>query len=578
MKNKKLLFLVLGTCLLILIIVGGTYAYFNWTSTSENKDAVLTINSVSGDGVCSKATDNNMILKPVSARESGRVVTINTKQRVSTHAFVTWNLTINSINNSNTVTTGLKHKTVRYELVNTTTGVLYASGNFQGVNSGDTFTLSNISETLNYDQNYVFTFYLWIDGEGFDNPADVLGQAYDFDLTCTMTGTPLVQGNYLMVQPYTVNTGSVTSTNVNFVGSTSKTANNVLGKEIDPSLFESITTVASSTVPSNISSDRYWDVSNNQNGSVMAWYTDEDNDNLYELYIGQDGGVIANPDSSHLFSGFRKATSIDVSNLNTNLVTNMRSMFFDCRLLASLNLSNFDTSKVTNMEGMFAQDFSVNPLNISSFDTSNVTNMSAMFKYCYAVTSLDVAAFNTSNVTDMGCMFVYCLKLESLDLSSFNTSNVTNMFTMFHHCEKITSLDLSSFDTSKVTNMSAMFSNCYDLSSVNVTSFDVSGVENFTELFRNCTALTEIDLSSFNSSRVTNMYCMFYGCSNLTTIYVSDLWSNSSVVNGQETFSGCESLVGQNGTAFSSSNTNSNYAVVDTPSTPGYLTYRAYTR
>ena len=46
-------------------------------------------------------------------------------------------------------------------------------------------------------------------------------------------------------------------------------------------------------------------------------------------------------------------TSLDLSNFNTNNVTNMRGMFYGCSSLNSLNLSNFNTINVKDMEGMF---------------------------------------------------------------------------------------------------------------------------------------------------------------------------------------------------------------------------------
>ena len=46
-------------------------------------------------------------------------------------------------------------------------------------------------------------------------------------------------------------------------------------------------------------------------------------------------------------------THLDLSNFNTNNVTNMSGMFLGCSSLTNINLSNFNNSKVTNMNGMF---------------------------------------------------------------------------------------------------------------------------------------------------------------------------------------------------------------------------------
>ena len=60
----------------------------------------------------------------------------------------------------------------------------------------------------------------------------------------------------------------------------------------------------------------------------------------------------------------------------------MRFMFFGCFLLKELNLSNFNTNNVTNMEYMFYKCSSLKELNLSNFNTNNVINMEGMFSEC----------------------------------------------------------------------------------------------------------------------------------------------------------------------------------------------------
>lgn len=114
----------------------------------------------------------------------------------------------------------------------------------------------------------------------------------------------------------------------------------------------------------------------------------------------------------------------------------------------------------------------------------------------------------------------------------------------------ITSLIFENFDTSRTTNMFQMF---------------------------NYVQATILDLSSFDTSKVTDMTWMFRGCTNLEKIYVSDKWATRSDVTDSYSgmFDSCTSLVGGNGTAYSSSNITHTYARIDTASTPGYFTYKA---
>ena len=186
--NKKTLFIILGVLLLGVLTVLGTYAYYAWSSNEENKDATIAVSSVNGLGQCNKTADNEKLLWPVSNRNNGRIVNVNAKQTLSEYAYITWTLTIDSINTQETETTGLKHQSFKYELVNTTTGVSYGSGNFEGKEVGDTITFSNNTENLAYDTNYAFTLYLWIDGTMGRNPNDITNQTYQFSLVCDITG------------------------------------------------------------------------------------------------------------------------------------------------------------------------------------------------------------------------------------------------------------------------------------------------------------------------------------------------------------------------------------------------------
>ena len=264
----------------------------------------------------------------------------------------------------------------------------------------------------------------------------------------------------------------------------------------------------------------------------------------YKLTIGGKGGIIANENMRGYFLGFFSdfcnRVSIDLSVLDTSEVTDMSYMFYNCSNLTSLDLSSFDTSKVTDMSYMFF-GCSLTNLDVSKFDTSHVIYMSDMFHSCDNLTSLDLSKFDTSKVTDMSEMFSSCDKLTDLDLRNFDTSEVINMSNMFNYCLSLTSLDVSSFDTSKVTDIDNMFYNCGSLTSLDVSNFDTSKVTNMSDMFFGCSGLTSLDVSKFDTSQVTEMGSMFEYCSKLTSLDVSK-FDTSQVTNMGHMFQNCSSL------------------------------------
>lgn len=332
-----------------------------------------------------------------------------------------------------------------------------------------------------------------------------------------------------------------------------------------------------------------WDVSISNDESVMAYLTSD-----YTLYLQGNGSLIANENSSYLFSGFTVLTTIENMNLlNTSNTTEMKSMFKNCYQLTALDLSKFDTAKVTSMKQMFygcprLSTLNINfktpklidssymfyncsaltSINLSSVDTKNITNMSYMFFGCLALKTLDLSNFDTSNVTNMYAMFYNCKALTSLNISSFNTKKVTNMTFMFGYCGKLTILDLSSFSSEKLTTMVNMFTYstslksiifgkeftaenvtsmanafyyCQSLSSLDLSHFNPKKVTNLSFMFNYCTSLTTVDLSGFDTSNVTTMKAMFQKCTNLKTINLSKM-TTEKLTDVSWMFYNCSSL------------------------------------
>lgn len=98
-------------------------------------------------------------------------------------------------------------------------------------------------------------------------------------------------------------------------------------------------------------------------------------------------------------------------------------------------------------------------IDLSNFNTENVTNMTFMFYDCVRLVELDISNLNTNKVEDMSYMFFYCSSIESLDLRSFDTNQVTNMDYMFCRCSKLKEIQVSNkWDDTNASKVS-MFKN-----------------------------------------------------------------------------------------------------------------------
>lgn len=234
-----------------------------------------------------------------------------------------------------------------------------------------------------------------------------------------------------------------------------------------------------------------------------------------------------------------------IENLNTEKVTDMSFMFYECTALKNLNLSYFNTKSVTNMSNMFYNCKTLKTLDLSNFETENVKDMESMFSNCTQLNTLTLSdKFNTQNVTSMRTMFNFCANIISLNLSGFDTKEVTDMRYMFKNCQNLTSLDLSKFNTQNVEDMIGVFNCCYKLTSLDLSNFNTQKVTNMGSMFSYCTGLKTIDIRNFNTKIVKNMRAMFENCNNLTTIYVGNDFVVNESTTGNDMFTNCSKLNG----------------------------------
>ena len=312
------------------------------------------------------------------------------------------------------------------------------------------------------------------------------------------------------------------------------------------------------------------------------------------------------------FQSFYKLKQIEgIENLNTENVTNMFTMFFDCRNLAELDVTHFNTANVKNMYRMFSRCLGLTSLDVTNFNTANVTDMSYMFQACSGLTSLDVTNFNTVNVTDMSSMFASCNKLKGIYVSDkFVTDAVTSSSNMFYKSSSLSGdIDWTSDNATDKTYAKTdggyfrdkaydnrpwvkyadgtltflygykktLGENGYELNSGthlpawygksgNITKavFDASFANarptSCCMWFQDFKNLTQIEgIENLNTTNVTNMTSMFYGCSQLTSLDVTH-FNTEKVTNMDQMFTDCRCLTSLDVTNFNTANvTNMSY-------------------
>ncbi len=542
MNNKKQLLLSIGLVLiLVLMIVGISYAAFKFTGLGQKENTITTgaitmeyeesTNTISMTGALPTTDATGKV-----RLTAGEYFDFTIKSSIKGNANINWEIAAEDITPSSAKkmdgkniklyltkldSTGAETQVMAPKVYNASTSANTKTGRPSGVMSLATGTMST-SETTNY------RLRMYVD-EDYNPQGD--GGGLSFSVKINAYGKVKEAPTGSKIKVYMTQDDYDNSDNGNYPETDFHTY-------AYRSKITSIITKKDNIVPETAVES--WDISEAGDGSVMAYVEDDGTGNsTYKLTIGGKGGIIANENMIYYFADFDKMTSIDLSAFDTSEVTDMEEMFASCRSLTKLDVSKFDTSQVTDMSGMFCWCINLTSLDVSNFDTSNVTNMVGMFNNCSSLTSLDVSSFDTSNVTDMTLMFNNCSKLTSLDVSSFDTSNVTDMSYMFSSCSSLTSLDVSNFDTSNVTDMGGMFSGCSSLTSLDVSSFDTSNVTDMTLMFNNCSKLTSLDVSSFDTSKTTDMREMFSACSKLTQITVSNKWVIGSSTSITDMFKNC---------------------------------------
>ena len=213
MNKKKKIFLITGISLLVLIaIVGGTYAWYVWTTSDSDTTKI-----VAGVGAATVTfnggSDISANLRPVSDKSKGIVKNISVKGD-------TTGLVFNMYLDITSIDTGLKDKSFRYELYKGTTKV--KEGNFS-----DSYLTSNTVTCSKNNTNHIvlltnesistsktsYTLYIWIDGANYTNPNTMMNKTFSFKLHADGEGAVLAKTAAQTITELYMNASKTPATN-----------------------------------------------------------------------------------------------------------------------------------------------------------------------------------------------------------------------------------------------------------------------------------------------------------------------------------------------------------------------------
>ena len=172
MKEKRIIYLIMGVCSILILLIGITTAWFEWKSEIDTN---VTFN----------VSDLNITYEGEPTVIKGNLYPTmymnNTDNIIHNFSLVTTsNIEIYSKISLEIITLPdeLKHESFRWNLYKDSTQI--SSGSFQNATVGTNILLSSNETITTTKSNY--TLYIWIDGEHYDNPLTMGGKTFEFKL------------------------------------------------------------------------------------------------------------------------------------------------------------------------------------------------------------------------------------------------------------------------------------------------------------------------------------------------------------------------------------------------------------
>ena len=513
MKDNKKRNLIIGIISLVFLIgvVGITYAFFNYTKTSDNN--VLQVGTIEFSSTQTYIDLQNVFptTKTNLNSTNSDTATITITGDTTYEQGIEYKVTIEAVNNT------INGKELPISLNISANNLGTNSSNYYNERGSTTNVYKLTEEGEAYNGKYVIVGYIKPDTTGvngsinitafIDTNKIVISDTYDG------TGTGLMGTTDEEVAGREV----FTTTEWNSFNSSNPLSFKVKveaqeGIWVEPEKFLTMKNLYSdsnwSAIRANITSIEFhkdsiapanpitsFDVtdttSDSSKGNITLYTVDDGlGNNTYKAIVVANDTIYAPEDSSSLFKSMSNLATFDSKNFKVDNSINMKKMFDNCENLTNIDsLSNWNVSNVMNVDYMFQSNLNINNLNaLSNWNVSNVKTMIGMFNICSNLSDINfLSNWNVGNVTSMQGMFSNNPNIDNLNaLSNWNVGNVTSMQGMFSNNPNIDNLNaLSNWNVSNVENMNMMFSSCGGLDDASgINDWNINPNATFKNMFR----------------------------------------------------------------------------------------------
>ena len=543
MKNKIISLIVV--MLLLTLMVGVTYSFFNYTRTgSENRVSVGRISFTSSQ-------DNTINLTNVFPARSDNLndsnsdtVTVNITGDTTYTGGIEYKVTIEDINN----TINDKEIPLSFKL---TTSNLGEKSNEYWSDRGSTANVYNLVENgVAEEGKYILVGYIKPDSVGVNGSIDITAYI-DTDKIAISDTYSRIENDELIIGETTSEwaDGRVVLTTEEWNSFTNSPISFKLKVEANEGTWVEeeksyvLTNLNGITewtdIRANITSIEFHkdgivpenpihtiDATDITSEGPVTVYTVDDGlgNNTYKAIVVANDTIYAPESCYRMFSYMSNLITFNSINFKVESTTDIRQIFFNNLNLKNIDsLSTWNTYNILSMQSAFANCSNLSSIEaLSNWNVDKVEVMMSMFNGCTNLIDISgLSNWNVGKVTNMAGMFYCCKNLENVDsLANWNTSNVINMSFMFSGCKKLTNVNgLINWNVSKVETMQQMFRSCINLEEINLQNWKTSPLENMSNMFGMwddngqallTSKLKRIILSNkFDTSKVTDMYGLF---------------------------------------------------------------------